>query len=64
MTSTFPILQSIVEDEIFLDSLSSMASKTHASASVQDSYSMAFNVRLAFADTNAQEDQLYKDPMM
>ena len=40
-----------------------MASKAHASASVHETHSLAFNVRLAFARTNIHDAQLYKDPM-
>ena len=61
VTNTHCILELIVEDKTFSESSSSMASEIPTTEVPE--YSMAFNVRLAFARTNVHEARLYKDPM-
>ena len=55
------ILEPIVEEEDFFDSTSNMSLETQATEVLE--YSMAFNMRLAFAKANSHGAQLYKDPM-
>ena len=61
VTDTYHILAPIVEEEAFFDSTSSMS--LEAQATEVPEYSMAFNMRLAFAKANSHNAQLYKDPM-
>ena len=63
VTNAVPILESIQEEDSFLESSSSMAFETHVLASIPDNHPMLFNVRLVFARTNTQDAQLFKDPM-
>ena len=55
ITNKIPILEPIVEDKTLSESSSSRASKAHASMGVLETYSMDFNVRLAFPHTNADD---------
>ena len=61
VTNAHQVLEPIVEDETLSESTSSMSSEMSTADAPE--YSMTFNVRLAFAWTNAHEAQLYKDPM-
>ena len=64
VTNVIPLLKPIIEEDTFLDSSSSMASKTHVFASILDAHPMIFNVRLVFTTkTNIHDAQLLKDPM-
>ena len=63
VTNMVPILRPIVEKESLSDSLSSMASKTQAFASILEAHSMVLNVRLVFARKNIHNAQLFKDPI-
>ena len=63
VTNAIPILKLTIEEDSFLDSSSSMASKTHIFASILDAQPMIFNVRLVFTRTNIHNGQLFKDPM-
>ena len=59
--NAYHILEPIVEEEAFFDSTSSIS--LEAQATKVPEYSMAFNMRLAFAKENSHGAQLYKDPM-
>ena len=61
VTNAHQVLEPIFKDKTLSDSTSSIASEMPIANAPE--YSMAFNVRLAFARTNAHEAQLYKDPM-
>ena len=58
-----PVLRPIIEEDSYSNTSSSMASKTHVSASVLDTHPMLFKFRLVFARTNTHDAQLFKDPM-
>ena len=55
VTNVILILKPIIEEDSYLDTSSSMASKTHVLASVPDTHRMLFNVRLVFARTNTHD---------
>ena len=61
VTNTYHALEPIIEEEVFLDSTSNMS--LGAQYAEVPAYSMAFNIRLAFAKANSHGAQLYKDPM-
>ena len=61
VTNAYHTLEPIVKEEILSDSTSSMS--LGAQATEVPGYSMAFNMRLAFAKANSHGSQLYKDPM-
>ncbi|MCO5567204.1 hypothetical protein L7F22_020892 [Adiantum nelumboides] len=64
VTNARQVLEPIVEDSFESSSNSSMASGTPtASADMHGPFSMAFNVRLAFAHVNLHGAELYRDPM-
>src|SRR3569623_519311 len=66
VSNAFQNLETIIEEDTLSESTSSMSSDSHqptADMHENVNYSMAFNVRLAFAKTNAHDAQLYKDPM-
>ena len=58
------ILEPIAKKKTYPDTLSSMVVDSHASIEIFETiYSMAFNVRLAFACSNIHNAQLYWDPI-
>ena len=61
ITNAYHTLEPIVEEEILSDSTSNMS--LGAQAPEMPKYSIAFNVRLAFAKANSHGAQLYKDSM-
>lgn len=61
ITHSYHALESIVEEERFSNSTSSMSIEARVSATQE--YSMAFNMRLVFSKTNTHGAQLYKDPL-
>ena len=61
VTTTYHILEPIVEEEALSDSTSNMS--LGAQSVEVPAYSMAFNMRLAFVKANSHGAQLYKDPM-
>ena len=61
VTNAYHTLEPIVEEEILSDSTYNMS--LGAQAPEMPKYSMAFNMRLAFAKANNYTAQLYKDPI-
>ena len=61
VSNSHQVLPPIVEEETASESTSSMSMDEQTVET--STYSMAFNVRLAFVKTNDHQAQLYQDPM-